>query len=261
MGLFGTKKNKVEGERPIVVFTAGRNCAEYAERCITSVLDQKYDNYRHIVVDDDSTDGTGTKITEFAGASKKHELHLESERRLWTGNAYHFCTPRDDEIVVTLDLDDWLAHDRVLSTVNELHQAEDCWLTYGSYKHASDGKRSNVCKPFPSKVLKDRSFREYKWVSSHLRSFRGFLWNALDKDTALRGEDGEWGKMAYDLGIMMPMLEMCPPGKIRFVREPLYVYNDFNPLQEHKIDRDHQIRVEQYFRSLPKVEVLERASV
>jgi len=66
--------------------------------------------------------------------------------------------------------------------------------------------------------------------------------------------------MAPDVAIMYPLLEMCEPGKIRFVPEVLYVYNDLNPLNEHKLDLERQNRTDDWFRRRPKVPVLQRTS-
>ena len=42
----------------ISVITVSLNSAEYIEDAITSVLEQGYDNFQHMVVDGASTDGT-----------------------------------------------------------------------------------------------------------------------------------------------------------------------------------------------------------
>jgi glycosyltransferase involved in cell wall biosynthesis len=256
MAFFSKQQQPVQGELPICIFTAGRSCSEYVDKCLNSVLSQSYSNYRHIVVDDDSTDGTADKAIELTKASKHHTIIAGDQRRYWTGNAREFLKPEDNEIVITLDLDDWLAHDNVLATINQIYQQHDCWLTYGSYKHATPGVRSDVRDPFPKSVLKNRSFRKHKWLASHLRTFKGFLWNNLDLDTALTDEQGNTAKMAWDLGIMFPMMEMCQPGKIHFVKEQLYIYNDLNPLNDHKVDRQAQIRTEQHFRQQPMYSTL-----
>ena len=258
MGLMKKRQRTIDGELPICVYTSGRNCQRYVEQSLRSVLDQQYSNYRHIIVDDCSSDATADCVSKAIGDSPKHTFIRGEKRRFWSGNAYEFLKPNDDEIVVTLDLDDWFAHHQVLQRVNEFHQMHDCWLTYGSYQHASDGQPDTICRPFPRSVLWKRSFRKHKWVSSHLRSFRGFLWNAMDHDEAMRGEDGEYATTAYDVGIMLPMLEMCPRGKILYRKDILMVYNDLNPLQDHKVSRERQVAVEQWFRSRPKVPVLQR---
>jgi hypothetical protein len=55
-------------------------------------------------------------------------------------------------------------------------------------------------------------------------------------------EDGTFYDMAYDQALMYPMLEMARE-KVHFVSDFLMVYNDDNPINEHKVDRQRQIEV------------------
>ena len=49
----------------------------------------------------------------------------------------------DDDVIVSLDGDDWLANDYVLKKLNEVYEREDCWLTYGSYIEYPGGRTSD----------------------------------------------------------------------------------------------------------------------
>jgi glycosyltransferase involved in cell wall biosynthesis len=252
MGIF---QKRVVDELPICIFTAGRSCKQYVDLCIESVLKQSYSNFRHIIVDDCSTDGTAEQVRASINNDPRFQFHESTERLYVAGNTYTYLKPTDDEIVVTLDLDDWFTHDDVLTRVNQIYQRSNCWMSYGSYEHASNGRSGKICASFPKRVLKERSFRSHTWVTSHLRTFRGFLWNNLDKETQLRTPDGHFTSMAGDLAVMFPLLEMCQPGKIQYVKESLLIYNDLNPQQEHKVSRDQQVADEKFYRSLPKAPV------
>ena len=63
---------------------------------------------------------------------------------------------------------------------------------------------------------------------------------------------------AYDRAIMYPLLEMCPPEKVRCIQDVVYVYNLGNPLCLEHIDRNKQIQCEMHFRSKPMYNILER---
>ncbi len=257
-----------------VIFTAGYNCADAAVSCLNSVRRQSYRDYRHIVVDDASTDDT------WASIERRGHPHLVAHRnaanRKWLANALEHLHPRDDDIVVLLDLDDWLAGRHVLQTVADTYRRERCWLTYGDYSAASSLPRSPLlrrlrallripdkparhCRPLPPEILTERAFRQYPFCTSHLITFRGFLWNALRADD-LVGWDGQYPAMAWDTAIMFPMLEMCRPGTIRYLPQVLCVYNDLNPLNDKKLDRTLQQKTEAWFRAKPKYPVLQRDS-
>jgi glycosyltransferase involved in cell wall biosynthesis len=239
----------------ILVYTSGYNAASWAADCIQSVRRQTYKNWHHIVVDDSSTDKTGDIIRQ--GDTGRMKIYKTYKNIKWLRAAMSFLHPDDDDIVVTLDMDDWLSSDAVLQTVVEIYAKHDCWLTYGDYVRASNpfALYSGHCRPYRQEVLDRRLFRNEPFMASHLRTFKGFLWNNLNHDD-FRIWDGTIADMAYDCAIMYPMLEMCKPGKIICIQRPLYVYNDHNPLNDHKIDRLLQVRTDEWFKARPVYPVL-----
>ena len=52
--------------------------------------------------------------------------------------------------------------------------------------------------------------------------------------------DGRYFATAWDLAFMLPMLEMAGPEHIRIVEEMVYVYNNSNPISDHRAARDDQ---------------------
>lgn len=238
-----------------LVYTSGYNCSAYVERCLNSVANQTYKNYVHIIVDDCSTDDTHAQCLKHKNSwavVKKTDHNLK-----WLNTAVCFLKPKDNEIVVTLDLDDWLYDDKVLERLANYYRTQNAWLTYGSYVRTSKPTEvSTHCRPFPQDILNRRAFRSYAWLTSHLRSFKGFLWNHLNFED-FKDWNGVYADMAYDVAIMMPMLEMCKPGKIVCVREPMYWYNDYNPLNDHKRDVALQQKTDTWFRNKPGYAVLQ----
>lgn len=257
-----------------VIFSAGYNCAAAARRCLDSVRRQSFRDFVHVVVDDASTDPTWAAIV--ALRDERVAAHRNDSNRKWVANALAYLKPADDDIVVILDLDDWLFDDSVLAKIAALYEAEHCWLTYGDYVHATSSSMSGPfaglrrmlglrprsaghCRPFPADVLSRRAFRDYGFCSSHLRTFKGFLWNDLSP-AELNGPDGRPAMTGHDAGLMYALLERCEPTRIRYVPDVLYVYNDLNPLNDHKIAPDAQKAVDEWFRSMPKRPVLTRAT-
>jgi glycosyltransferase involved in cell wall biosynthesis len=254
------------------IYSAGYNCADAAETCIRSIQTQTFKNYVHVIVDDASTDQTWERIAQLK--DERTIAHRNAVNRKWLANAFEWLKPNDEDIVAVVDLDDWLAVPDALERVAELYRRDQCWLTYGNYCLASSLPKSKWsgalrealhlpyraarhCHLMPHDVLERRRFREYGFCTSHLRTFKGFLWNALERKDFI-GSDGRYPTMAPDTTVMYPMLEMCRPGKIRFVPEVLYVYNDLNPLNEHKVDASLQDKVHAWVRQKPKYAVLQR---
>jgi hypothetical protein len=70
---------------------------------------------------------------------------------------------------------------------------------------------------------------------SHIRTWRAFLWRKI-KEEDLKDENGEYWKVTGDLAFMFPMLEMSGEKHYRFIEDIMYVYNEQNPLNDHKVD-------------------------
>ena len=138
-------------------------------------------------------------------------------------------------IDILIDGDDYLYSGDVLNILHEKYSETDCLITYGSYL-CSKGVRG---KKYPGLIRKFNLFREYFWYASHLRTFRHDLWSSVNKHDLL-DKNRKYYSVAWDLAIMFPMLEMAG-SRQEFVKEVLYVYNDENPISDHKIRRKQQI--------------------
>ena len=160
-------------------------------------------------------------------------------------NAIHTADPRS--VVVTLDGDDFLADKDVFQTIADTYADPEVWLTYGSYGYEPGGDRG-VGAPIPEEVLAKASIRRYPyWVTSHLRSFRAGLFHHIQKKDLM--VKGKFFEIAYDVAIMLPMIEMASPSHIRYIDRVLYLYNYINPLSDSR-RRDFQLKTDMYIRAL-----------
>ena len=99
-------------------------------------------------------------------------------------------------------------------------------------------------------------FRDYAWCTSHLRTFKAFLFNSiLDED--FRNKSGEFFNMSGDLVIMFPMLEMAGKRAL-YLDKCHYIWNDLNVLNEHKVDNVNQVGVEKTIRGMKKYNVIKK---
>jgi len=224
-----------------IVYSAGYNCKEFVKSCILSITNQEsvQSDIEHILVDDCSTDGT-------FGVIKRYHVGIRTDkRRGWLYNAAHYLKPSDDDIVIIVDMDDRLASSGVISYIEELYRHTNCWMTYGSFIWQNSGIIEG--KAYPEGI----DYRNYEWRAVHLQTFKGFLWNNIDKTDFIL-PNGNWAMSAYDRAVMLPILEMTPYDKQRFVDKVLYIYNDSNPLNIYKVDKQEQIDNANYFHSLSK---------
>jgi len=229
------------------IITPAYEVEDFIENALISVLNQDYDNFEYIITDDGSKDGTANKIKEFIEKNDCGDYFKLFENKENVGTLYNQYTmiqnvdAQDEDVIIILDGDDWLANEGVLSKLDEIYDERDCWLTYGSYVRYPDGVNSSFhVSEYPKEVIKEGEFRkDPMWRASHLRSFKYKLAKRIETEDLI-DEDGSYYGMCADLVIMYPLLEMARE-KIFFVKDILYVYNDTNPINEHKVDRQRQI--------------------
>jgi hypothetical protein len=108
----------------------------------------------------------------------------------------------------------------------------DIWMTYGSWQSHPANARLCNCAKFPRHVLKKRTFRSYKYISSQLRTFYAALFQRIKKKDFK--DRGKFFMAAGDVAFMMPLLEMSSKGHIHYVKKVLYNYNVTNPINDFR---------------------------
>lgn len=208
----------------------GWNCARWADRCLSSILDQRLPGtarMRVLVVDDASEDDTPAVLRTYR--SPLVHLHQNAERR---GAAYSRAlalrsgriAPAD--VVVVVDLDDYLPHDGVLTRLHAEYAAGAA-VTYGSYQteDPEDAARFAEQLPYDPGTMRSRAFRSAPWRCWHLRTFRYALLATMPPDYYFHGADGRWARKCTDLALMFCVMERAPAGTVRHIPDVLYTYN------------------------------------
>lgn len=232
----------VTEQKPFVIIIPSYNNEKYIEKNLRSVFSQNYSNYRVIYIDDHSRDNTLLLAQSlFKELDKKGCASLIHNPTNYGAlaniyNAVHSC--HDEEIVVLLDGDDFLAHEQVLTILNQTYANPNIWMTYGNYlDYPSYQQNPQICKKIANKIIENRSFRKKPWSATHLRTFYTSIFKEINiADLFYRGR---FYPMGWDLAIMIPMLEMSGPHSA-FIEDVLYLYNRENPISDHKIHLEFQ---------------------
>ena len=138
----------------------------------------------------------------------------------------------DDEICVEVDGDDWLPNSNVLLKINEIYNDSDVWMTSGSFKDY-DGRGCDEGFTTPPESFDN--IRKLRFTLSHLRTWKSWLWKKI-KTEDLKDENGNYWNVAGDLAFMFPMLEMAGEEHYRFLPNINYIYNESNPINDHKVN-------------------------
>lgn len=245
---------KVPNEFVIVI--PSYNNEQWCFQNLASALTQKYKHYRIIYINDASTDETLKCVTEFISEfDTEHKITLinNSKRIGACANFYqaiHTCKP--DEIIVVLDGDDWLAHENVLTVLNNAYSDPNVWVTYGQFKEYPSGNTGGA-RQLPADIIARNAIREYDWVTTHLRTYKAFLFHKIKKEDLLY--EGEFFPMACDLAIMYPILEMAGTHS-KFISEILYIYNRATPINDNKTNVRLQLHLDCVIHQMAKYQPL-----
>ena len=238
------------------------NVEKWIEKCLDSVMTQNYKNFECILLDDISTDSSVSVIKEKIKGDSRFRLVENTEKAFALKNIYdgiNISNPSDEDIIVTLDGDDWLENNNVLTKLNSVYNTDDCWITYGSYIEYPSNIKGKFARQAPNDIIRDGSYRKNEWYFSHLRTFKYHLWNKIDRKDLLDSE-GAFYPMAWDLSFMFPMLEMSGY-KSRYIDDSMYVYNLTNPINDHKVNHKLQIKLENEIRNKKPYKNLQKEEV
>lgn len=235
----------MNSETRFAVVCPAWQCERWVGRCLRSIQAQTYRNFRCVLIDDLSDDRTYDVAVKVVAGDDRFRIVRNDTRRFPLANLLAGAALTGDEpddVIVVVDGDDWLKHDRVFERVAQEYADPQVWLTYGSHellrrpwRDVLRGRRTRgEAERYPDGVLESGLVRYFpRFQAGHLRTCRRFLWQAV-RDEDLRDDDGSYYWSAGDLALVLPMLEMATARHIRFIPDILYVYNNDHPLAENR---------------------------
>lgn len=237
-------------EKLFIIVTPSYNNIDWWQWNLDSLINQNYTNYRIIITDDCSTDGTGDAIAEYITTNhleNKVTLIRNTQRYGALYNLYtmiHSCP--NGAIIVTVDGDDALPDPGILRYLNTLYSTQDVWLTYGQFIEHPSGVKG-WCSPMPAEVVQQNSFRQYSNLPSHLRTFYAWLFKKIRLQDMLYF--GDFYSMTWDYVMMIPMIEMAAERHACIEERIMYLYNNANAISDHKVSRQLQAHLAQVIRN------------
>lgn len=208
------------------IITCSRDDGDLLARCVASVELQSHTNWEHVVVID-SAPGAFPMYDSDQRTVLYNDVRMGAAANIWLGIS-HLRQYRSVEVIVMLDGDDMLT-EGALEFLNMVYEEDpELWLTWGSYRLESGAAKRLFSLPF-----ENVNVRAEPWRASHLKAFRTGLANHIVPEWFKM--NGAWLQSASDLALMMPLLELSGPDHRSFISKVLYIYNDINPYNDHKI--------------------------
>ena len=216
----------------MIIITTFYNAEEYIERCVGSIIAQKHTDFKCYLIDDMSTDLSVSRAKDMIIGDERFTLIINSEKKYKTLNFIDVLKNENisgDDIVVEIDGDDWLPNSSTLNRVLDAYADGNTWITNGNFKYASGPIG------FSAPQTNFDTLRINRFTASHLRTWKVFLWRNI-KDEDHKDSTGQYLSINADLAYMLPMLEMAGLEHYKYLPDVNLVYNDLNPINDHKVN-------------------------
>ena len=243
-----------------VVVIPSYNNEHYARRNLESVINQDCDvPFSIIYVNDCSRDNTKEIVD---GIKQEYNLSdsfmkvIHNPVRIGAlANIYNTVHDHveDHQIVVHLDGDDALAHTKVLTRLAKAYKDPKVWMTYGQFVFVPEGPGGRMWGT-TYEIPQDAEVRTLVYVAQHLRTYKAALFKKIQKEDLML--NGEFYEMNADMATMIPMLEMAALNHSVFIPDILYMYTYDNPINDHTVNRDLQLDLEEVIRAIEPYEPL-----
>ena len=236
------------------------NSVDFLPKTLASIEMQEFDNFDVCVIDDASTLAKQREIiSDFASRNGWKTLYRKNNEGALKGmlEGIPLLECQDEDVIVVIDGDDWLAHPHVLRTLNKIYAENDVWLTWGQCEAYPAGKTPMYyAQPIPDMVIEQQLYRDIPWVFWHPGTFKYKLWRRI-RDEDLRDSNGVYFRLMKDKATLFPMLEMAGK-RVKFIDERLYIYNLSNPLNDYANTGEQEMkRIDSLLQSRSPYPVLE----
>lgn len=155
------------------------NVEQYLQKCIDSILQQSYSDYEIILIDDGSTDSSGT-ICDSYQTNKHFKIFHQANRGVSAARNKGLDVAAGD-YVLFVDPDDWLADNALGILMREVEDADLLMFNYYVVQKRTDNTISSnkdISRIYSTKhIVKDLFFE--------ILGNSGVLWNKLLKRSAI----------------------------------------------------------------------------
>jgi len=206
------------------------NNEKWCEKNILSILDQDYQNWRIIYINDCSIDNTVFQINylvdKYHLQNKFTLIHSEYNEGPAASRYKGYTQTEDNEICCFLDGDDWLYSKKALNIINACYEYGYNY-TYGSYVRFKNSQIHS--HPLPTISIDYPFIRSSsQWRCQHLRTMRSYLIKNIDYKKYLQIND-QWIRYGTDMAESIYVLEQKDVFPY-MITSPLYVYNIDNSI-------------------------------
>jgi glycosyltransferase involved in cell wall biosynthesis len=200
------------------------NTGQFLERCLDSVLNQSFQDFEIVLVDDGSTDLNTIKICDRYGENEKIKVvHKDNEGLLITRRrAMQYC---EGEYFCFLDSDDYW-NKNLLQEVNSAIEEYHCDLVLFRFKRQGTRRNAPSPKLFRNKTIFDESNKDELFKCffdrAHLNNL--VLKVAKRKIVDMDVDYSAYASVVHAEDKLQSLPILCNADKICYIAKPLYYY-------------------------------------
>ncbi len=130
----------------VTLYVPCRNYGKYLSQCINSVINQVYENWELIIINEGSSDNTSELAIKFEKKYPNKIKFIENKCPIGLQKlANKVLSMANGKYMMRLDADDWLDESAIFLMVNKLEATKNAGLVYGNYYYTDeDGKILDV---------------------------------------------------------------------------------------------------------------------
>lgn len=209
------------------------NSPEELAGCLRSVEEQTRPAVA--VLADDASDEPARRLALDWCEADANRVYLANETNQGPAAARHRAlswvlehSRSDQDVVVLVDGDDALEHDRVLERIRAVYESDGrVRMTLGGFRRASG--RPGSRRRYHAWQFRLGMMRSAPWCARHPRTFQVGLLREAWSDIVWTSPDGQWLRRATDVTLVLPMLRRLKWEELRQLEDTLYVYRDVRP--------------------------------
>lgn len=197
------------------ILIANYNNGKYFADCYKSIINQTYNNWEAIIVDDGSTDDSLDLIRKLIQDDERFKLYTNTENK-GCGYTKRKCAElATGEIAGFLDPDDALLPDAVIKMMDVFENRSDLVLVHSLLFHCD--KYLNVKDLYSQGDVVSNEKKDFFNWENKVTAFSAFQMKAYRKTSGIN----ENMIRAVDQDLYLKLAEK---GKFYFLNEPLYLY-------------------------------------
>lgn len=236
------------------------NAGAYLEQCVTSIINQTYDNLEIVLVDDGSTDNSGSICDEYAKRDKRiHVIHQDNQgmpRARYVG-----LRKLKTEYATFVDADDWIKRDAYEKMAKYMEEEIEV-ISFSQIQYYSESyeyiSRSHFPKgKYNAQTIRQKIFPSLIFNIENMEGgFNPSLCNAIIKTELLMEQITSVCSLSInygeDMATMFPLLIHVK--SMIITDEVLYYYRQrkFNEIAEYMIDKDYYKKLFLFYEYMKK---------